>query len=317
MKLTKEIKTAILVIVSIFLFIWGYNFLKGKDLFDSSTRVYVVYDNVAGLVNSAPVTLNGLSIGKVNSINIQPDGKLLVEMQITTDFPIAKSSVAEIYDSGLVGGRQIAIKPNFQDKDYIKTGDYLKASSKLGLTDALAQQLEPLQYKVQKLLDNADVLFTNVNEILDERTKQNLKNSIAELNKTLSEFSVASKNINEMIADNKSKINSTMTNFDKTAANFSKMSDSLAKANLGQTVKNLEKTLANVDKIMTDIEQGKGTMGKLMKDDAMYNNFTNTSKELELLLQDVRLNPTRYVNVSVFGKKNKPYVAPVNDTIKK
>lgn len=317
MKLTKEIKTAILVIVSIFLFIWGYNFLKGKDLFDSSTRVYVVYDNVAGLVNSAPVTLNGLAIGKVNSINIQPDGKLLVEMQITTDFPIAKSSVAEIYDSGLVGGRQIAIKPNFQDKDYIKTGDYLKASSKLGLTDALAQQLEPLQYKVQKLLDNADVLFTNVNEILDEKTKQNLKNSIAELNKTLSEFSLASKNINEMIADNKSKINSTMTNFDKTAANFSKMSDSLAKANLGQTVKNLEKTLANVDKIMTDIEQGKGTMGKLMKDDAMYNNFTNTSKELELLLQDVRLNPTRYVNVSVFGKKNKPYVAPVNDTIKK
>jgi len=317
LKLTKEIKTAILVIVSIFLFIWGYNFLKGKDLFDSSTRVYVVYDNVAGLVNSAPVTLNGLSIGKVNSITIQPDGKLLVEMQITTDFPIAKSSVAEIYDSGLVGGRQIAIKPNFQDKDYIKTGDYLKASSKLGLTDALAQQLEPLQYKVQKLLDNADVLFTNVNEILDERTKQNLKNSIAELNKTLSEFSVASKNINEMIADNKLKINSTMTNFDKTAANFSKMSDSLAKANLGQTVKNLEKTLANVDKIMTDIEQGKGTIGKLMKDDAMYNNFTNTSKELELLLQDVRLNPTRYVNVSVFGKKNKPYVAPVNDTIKK
>ena len=317
MKLTKEIKTAVLVIVSIFLFIWGYNFLKGKDLFNSTTRVYVVYDNVAGLVNSAPVTLKGLAIGKVDAITIQPDGKLLVEMQINTDFPISKSSIAEIYDSGLVGGRQIAIKPNFQDKNYIKSGDYLKASSKLGITDALAQQLEPLQYKVQKLLDNADALFTNVNDILDENTKQNLKNSISELNKTLSEFSVASKNINGMIADNKSKLNSIMTNFDNTSVNFSKMSDSLAKANLGQTVKNLEKTLANVDKIMIDIEQGKGTMGKLMKDDAMYTNFTNTSKELELLLQDVRLHPTRYVNVSLFGKKNKPYVAPVNDTIKK
>ncbi|MFY8067626.1 MAG: MlaD family protein [Flavobacterium sp.] len=317
MKLTKEIKTAVLVIVSIFLFIWGYNFLKGKDLFNSTTRVYVVYDNVAGLVNSAPVTLNGLAIGKVDAITIQPDGKLLVEMQINTDFPISKSSIAEIYDSGLVGGRQIAIKPNFQDKNYIKSGDYLKASSKLGITDALAQQLEPLQYKVQKLLDNADALFTNFNDILDEKTKQNLKNSISELNKTLSEFSVASKNINGMIVDNKSKFNSTMTNFDNTSANFSKMSDSLAKANLGQTVRNLEKTLANVDKIMIDIEQGKGTMGKLMKDDAMYTNFTNTSKELELLLQDVRLHPTRYVNVSLFGKKNKPYVAPVNDTIKK
>jgi phospholipid/cholesterol/gamma-HCH transport system substrate-binding protein len=317
LKLTKEIKTAVLVIVSIFLFIWGYNFLKGKDLFNSTTRVYVVYDNVAGLVNSAPVTLKGLAIGKVDAITIQPDGKLLVEMQINTDFPISKSSIAEIYDSGLVGGRQIAIKPNFQDKNYIKSGDYLKASSKLGITDALAQQLEPLQYKVQKLLDNADALFTNVNDILDENTKQNLKNSISELNKTLSEFSVASKNINGMIADNKSKLNSIMTNFDNTSVNFSKMSDSLAKANLGQTVKNLEKTLANVDKIMIDIEQGKGTMGKLMKDDAMYTNFTNTSKELELLLQDVRLHPTRYVNVSLFGKKNKPYVAPVNDTIKK
>jgi phospholipid/cholesterol/gamma-HCH transport system substrate-binding protein len=317
LKLTKEIKTAVLVIVSIFLFIWGYNFLKGKDLFDSTTRVYVVYDNVAGLVNSAPVTLNGLAIGKVNSITIQPDGKLLVEMQINTDFPISKSSIAEIYDSGLVGGRQIAIKPNFQDKNYIKSGDYLKASSKLGLTDALAQQLEPLQYKVQKLLDNADVLFTNVNEILDEKTKQNLKNSITELNKTLSEFSEVSKNINGLVADNKPKLNSMISNFDKTVANFSTMSDSLVSANLGQTVRNLEKTLVNVDKIMTDIEQGKGTMGKLMKDDAMYTNFTNTSKELELLLQDVRLHPTRYVNVSLFGKKNKPYVAPVNDTIKK
>jgi phospholipid/cholesterol/gamma-HCH transport system substrate-binding protein len=276
-----------------------------------------VYDNVAGLVNSAPVTLNGLAIGKVNSITIQPDGKLLVEMQINTDFPISKSSIAEIYDSGLVGGRQIAIKPNFQDKNYIKSGDYLKASSKLGLTDALAQQLEPLQYKVQKLLDNADVLFTNVNEILDEKTKQNLKNSISELNKTLSEFSEVSKNINGLVADNKPKLNSMISNFDKTVANFSTMSDSLVSANLGQTVRNLEKTLVNVDKIMTDIEQGKGTMGKLMKDDAMYTNFTNTSKELELLLQDVRLHPTRYVNVSLFGKKNKPYVAPVNDTIKK
>ncbi len=317
MKLTREIKTAALVIVSILLFIWGYNFLKGKDLFDNSTKVYVVYDNVAGLVDSAPVTLNGLAIGKVNSINIQTDGKLLVEMQITTDFPISKSSIAEIYDSGLVGGRQIAIKPNFQDKDFIKSGDYLKASSKLGITDALAQQLEPIQFKVQKMLDDSDLMVRNINDILDATTKQNLKNSISELNKTLSEFSVASKNINGMIADNKSKFNSTMTNFDNTAANFSKISDSLAKANLGQTVRNLEKTLANVDKIMIDIEQGKGTMGKLMKDDAMYTNFTNTSKELELLLQDVRLHPTRYVNVSLFGKKNKPYVAPVNDTIKK
>ena len=276
-----------------------------------------MFDSVEGLAPSSIVTIKGVPVGRVNSYSFLENKKVVVELSITSDYPISKTSVAELRGSSPLGGKEIIIIPNDSDGNLAISGDYLKASSKLGLTDALAQQLEPLQYKVQKLLDNADVLFTNVNDILDEKTKQNLKNSISELNKTLSEFSVASKNINEMIADNKSKINSTMTNFDKTAANFSKMSDSLAKANLGQTVKNLEKTLANVDKIMTDIEQGKGTMGKLMKDDAMYNNFTNTSKELELLLQDVRLNPTRYVNVSVFGKKNKPYVAPVNDTIKK
>lgn len=317
LKLTREIKTAILVIISIFLFIWGYSFLKGKNLFDSSNKLFVIYENVAGLAPSAPVTLNGLTIGKVNAINIQTDGKLLVELTITTDFPISKSSIAEIYDSGLVGGRQIAIKPNLEDKNYTVSGDYLQASSKLGLTDALAQQLEPLQSKLQQVLDNADLLFTNVNDVLDTNTKQNLKGSISELNKTLSEFSVASKSINELIDDNKAKLNSTLTNFDKTSGNLAKMSDSLAKANLGQTVKNLEKTLANVDKLMADIEKGKGTVGKLMKDETMYNNFTKTSKELELLLQDLRLNPTRYVNVSLFGKKNKPYSAPVNDTIKK
>ena len=317
MKVSREIKTAVLVIISIILFIWGYSFLKGKNLFDNSNKLFVVYENVAGLATSAPVTLNGLTIGKVNSITINPDGKLLVELHITTDFPISKSSIAEIYDSGLVGGRQIAIKPNLLDKNYTVSGDYLQASSKLGLTDALAQQLEPLQAKIQELLVNADAMFTNVNDILDTQTRQNLKNSIASLNTTLSEFSVASKNINELLVENKSKFNNTLKNVDKVTGNFATISDSLAKANLGQTVKNLEKTLAKVDKIMAELEQGKGTMGKLIKDETIYTNFAKTSKELELLLQDIRLHPTRYVNVSLFGKKNKPYVAPVNDTIKK
>ena len=317
MKVSREIKTAVLVIISIILFIWGYSFLKGKNLFDNSNKLFVVYENVAGLATSAPVTLNGLTIGKVNSITINPDGKLLVELHITTDFPISKSSIAEIYDSGLVGGRQIAIKPNLLDKNYTVSGDYLQASSKLGLTDALAQQLEPLQAKIQELLVNADAMFTNVNDILDTQTRQNLKNSIASLNITLSEFSVASKNINELLVENKSKFNNTLKNVDKVTGNFATISDSLAKANLGQTVRNLEKTLAKVDKIMAELEQGNGTMGKLIKDETMYTNFAKTSKELELLLQDLRLNPTRYVNVSLFGKKNKPYVAPVNDTIKK
>lgn len=310
MKLSREIKTAILVISSILLFIWGYSFLKGKDLLTSDKNIFVVYDNILGLAPSAPVTLNGFKIGKVNKIKINPDGKLLVELQIQNDFPISKSSVAEIYDSGIVGGKEIAIVPNLEDKSVIEDGDFLKPSRKLGLTENIAVKLEPLEKKIQTLLDNANVMLVNINQVLDVSTQANIKNSLAELNKTLTEFSALSKSVNQLVNENKTKLNSTLTNFDKTSANFAAMSDSLAKANLGQTVKNLEQTLASVDKIMADVEQGNGTMGKLMKDDKMYNNFTTASKELELLLQDLRLHPTRYINVSVFGKKEKPYVAP-------
>ena len=318
MKITKEIKTAILVIAAILLFIWGYSFLKGRDLLTSYRTFYVQYDNVEGLIGSAPVTINGLVVGKVSAIKlIDSTGKLQVELQVKSDFPISKSSTASIYEPGLIGGKQIMITPNLKDTSVAESGAVLLGLVKLGLTSLVGERLTPLQEKVEKMVVSADVLLTNINTILDAKTKENLKSSIANLDATLAEFKGASKSVNEMLAENKGKINNTMTNFDKASANFSKVSDSIAKINIGKTVKKLEQTLANVDKIMNDVQSGKGTMGKLMKDETLYTNFTKTSKELELLLQDLRLNPTRYVNVSLFGKKNKPYKAPVNDSIKK
>ena len=319
MKITREIKTAILVIASIALFIWGYSFLKGRDLLTNYKTFYVQYDNVEGLMKSAPVTINGLNVGKVSKVEFLNDnsGKIRVELQIKSDFPFSKSSVASIYEPGLIGGKQIMITPNFNDKTIAESGITLQGDIKPGLTTLVAQRLTPLQEKVEKMVVSADGLLKNVNSILDSKTKENLKSSIANLDATLAEFKVASENVNVMLAENKGKINTTISNFDKASGNFAKISDSLAKVNIGKTVKNLEKTLASVDKIMADVQSGKGTLGKLAKDETLYNNFAKTSKELELLLQDVRLNPTRYVNVSLFGKKNKPYKAPVNDTIKK
>ena len=318
MKITKEIKTAILVIAAILLFIWGYSFLKGRDLLTNYRTFYVQYENVEGLVSSAPVTINGLIVGKVSSIKfLNETGKLQVELQVKSDFPISKTSVASIYEPGLIGGKQIMITPNLQDTSVAESGTTLLGSIKPGLTSLVAERLTPLQEKVEKMVVSADVLLKNINTILDAKTKENLKSSIANLDATLAEFKGVSISANEMLAENKGKISSMLTNFDKASANFSKVSDSLAKVDFNKTVKKLEQTLANVDKIMNDVQTGKGTIGKLMKDETLYNNFTKSSKELELLLQDLRLNPTRYVNVSLFGKKNKPYVAPVNDSIKK
>lgn len=315
MKITREVKTAILVISSILLCFWGYTFLKGKNLFDTSRKFYVVYDNVEGLAPSAAVTINGLTVGKINTITIQENtGKLLVEIQMNNDFPIAKSSTASIYEPGFIGGKQIAIIPNFEDKNYAQSGDYLQPEVKLGLTASLEKNLAPIQEKLDKLLLNADAMITNINNVLDANTQANLKKTIAELNTTMTNFSAVSGDLKKITSENKDKLGSVVANLDKTTGNFAKISEDLEKAKLGATVENLEKTLVSVNKMMADMEAGKGTMGKLMKDEAMYNNLTKASKEIELLLQDLRLHPTRYVNVSLFGKKEKPYVAPKTTT---
>ncbi|WP_366183595.1 MlaD family protein [Flavobacterium ovatum] len=316
MKLTREIKTAILVIASILLFIWGYSFLKGRDLFTSYKTFYVEYENVEGLAKSAPITLNGLVIGKINKISINPiTGKLLVEFQVKTDFPISKSSSAVIYEPGFIGGKQIAIEPNFEDKILAESGDKFNGNVRLGLTQKIGDQLVPLQVKIEKLLINADQLISGLNNVLDKKGQDDLKKSLAELSETMEQFHKASANVNTILDDNKGQIKGMVTNFNKISDDFSKISDSINKANIGKTIKSLNSTLGKVNGIMTGLESGKGTMGKLFKDEALYTNFSKSSKELELLLQDLRLNPTRYVNVSLFGKKNKPYKAPVKDTL--
>ena len=313
MKITREIKTAILVIASILLFIWGYSFLKGQNLFNNHKKLFVEYDNVEGLAASAPITISGKVIGKVNSIALSKTGKLVVELQINEDdFPISKTSVAQIYEPGPIGGKQIAIIPNYKDSSVAVDGDTLVSGIKLGLTDALGEKLAPLQERLDKVLTNADVLLTNVNSVLDTKTQANLKNAIGELNKTLANFTKVSGNIDQILVENKQKLGSAVSNLDKTTQNFAKISDDLEKAKLGETVKSLESTLTNVNKIMADLSAGKGTMGKLLKDETMYANLSKASKEMELLLQDLRLHPTRYVNVSFFGKKEKPYVAPAD-----
>jgi len=315
LKITKEIKAGILVIASISLFIWGYSYLKGKDILNDYKTFFVKYDNVEGLASTAPITINGLVVGQVSGIKLQPNGEILVQLQIKNDFPFSKSSVVAIYEPGLIAGKQLQIIPNFKDNSLAVSGDTLTSSVKKGLTDLVSDKLAPLQQKIEKMIVNADLLLTNLNEVLDTKSKENLKNSISNLSKTIEGINSVVDNANSILLNNKGNIDKTLTNLNKVSTDFSKISDSLSKANITKVVTNLEKTLSNVDKIMNDLQSGKGSLGKMVNDDALYNNLEKTSKELELLLQDLRLNPTRYVNVSLFGKKNKPYKAPT-DSIK-
>jgi phospholipid/cholesterol/gamma-HCH transport system substrate-binding protein len=310
LKVTREVKTAILVLGAIIVFIWGYNYLKGRDLFNSYKTYYVVYDDVEGLSPSAPVTLNGLVVGKVNSIAFRDTikGSLTIELQVKTDFPISTTSSATLYEPGLgLSGKQIAITPDLKNSKPAQDGAYLTPVLKPGMLAVVGDKLSPLQNKVESTVSNADSLLTHLNNVLDVKTQQNLRVAIAEMSNTMAEFNKAAQALNKTISGNQGHINATMANLDKTSANFAKISDSINQANLGQAVKKLENSLAKVDDVINDVQAGKGTLGKLLKDDKMYDNLAGASKELKELLADLKKNPKRYVHFSVFGGKQKPY----------
>lgn len=315
MKITREVKTAILVFGAILLFIWGYYFLRGTDLFNSYKTYYVVYDDVEGLSPSAPITLNGLVVGQVVGISFTDyeTGRLRIEMQVKTDFPISKTSHATLYEPGLLGGKQIAIIPDMKNTALAEDGDELKSGLKPGMLSVVGEKLSPLQTKVESTVVTADSLLHSLNNVFDKRTQENLRLAIAEMSSTMQQFNQTARSLNATVSGNRSNIDATMSNLNRTSANFAKLSDSLNQANIGQAVKKLERSLATVDSIMNDVQAGKGSLGKLLKDEGMYNNLEDASNELKQLIADIKNNPKRYVHFSVFGRKATPYVEKVKE----
>lgn len=301
MKISREIKTAVLVLGAIALFIWGYSFLDGRNLFDNSTKYYVEYDNVEGLTTSSNVTINGLVVGKVSRININTQtGKLVVELMMTHPIDIAKSSVATIYSPGLLGGKGISIDPKFGDTDYAESGQYLKGDVQFDITEKLVGELEPLKDKLDAVLTNANAMLVAVNGILDEQMQADLKMSVTELKGTLA-------GANKLMNGIEPQLKGTMTNLNVMSKNFVGLSQELNELDINGTFANLQSASANIDKLLADIEKGNGSVGKLLKDEELYKNLTGASKELEQLMRDLKENPKRYVHFSLFGKKATPY----------
>lgn len=318
MKLSREIKTGIIVIGGILLFILGFSYLKSTPLFDNSKTLYAVYQHVGGLQAGTQVTINGYTVGAVNDIRFKDAaGNLLVTFSVSNDFSFSKNSSAELYDTGIIGGKGIQITPIFDGAPEAKSGDTLITKTRPGLTDLLQQKLAPLQETIEGAFTNADSLLMNVNEVLDVKAKNDLRESIAGLNSLMKSLQGSADELNGLLKNNRGKLDSSLTNFNVLSENFAKLSDSLNNAGLGRTLANLESTVANLDKILTRMEKGEGSLGKLMSDEQLYKNLNNASRELDLLLQDFRLNPKRYVNVSVFGKKQIDYAVPEEDPAEK
>lgn len=309
MKISKEIKTAILVLGSIALFIFGFSYLKGKDLFSNDNVFYTEF-NYNALSPSAPVTIRGNKVGKVEAITYDYEtGKTRVSFSVDERFKFSKNSTIRLYELGIMGGNAITIIPA-NDKEYAQPNDVLKSEVEHGLVTSLTKNFSGLSTGLDATLKKADTLLIGLNNLVEDDSEKGLKNAIAELNATMKSFKNLSYSLNKMMTDDASKLNSMLTSFSQTAESFKKLGDTLDKANLGETVAGLDKTLNNLNSVLSSIEAGEGTMGKLMKDEKLYNNFEAAAKELEELLQDIKLHPKRYFRV--LSKKEIPYSKPVN-----
>lgn len=314
MKRSKEVKTAVLALGTILLFIFGYSFLKGTNILDKDSTFFVTYDNVEGLAKASPVTINGLLVGKVKDITfLNNQGKLLVSFSITeSDFEFSKNSLVRIYSSGLLGGKSLGLYPEYDPENRAVSGDTLVGNVEDDMLVAVTKALGPLEDKVNNTLVTLDVLLHSITDILDPKTRANLQKSIANLHTTMESLNGASSSLNGLLKENKTSLNNTFANLENMTTNFNSLSDSLSKLETGKLFSELQNVVTRFDTITSALEKGEGSMGKLLTDEQLYENLKGASKQLDELLEDVKLNPKRYLHISVFGKNNKPYEKPDN-----
>lgn len=305
MKVSREVKTAVLVISGIILFIYLYNYLKGENLFDSNITYYTRFDYNA-LDTSSPVTIKGNIVGKINNITYDFNtGKTLVEMSVNKELRFSKNSLIRLYETGLMGGNALAIIPSEDNADLAQEGDYLVAEVEPGLVKSLTNNFSGISTNLDSTLKSADSLLVSLNKVVTDDSENGLKAVLAELNQTLKSYKELSNSLNNVINKNEENIAAILANFKTISQDLTQLSSELKESNLGDTVSHLDSTLVSMNTVISGLEKGEGSMGKLLKDEELYNNLAGATKELEELLRDIKLHPKRYFRV--LSKKEIPY----------
>lgn len=330
MKISNETKVGTVAVVAIVLLILGFNFLKGKQLFSKSTILYAKFENVQGLANSNQVVINGLQIGTVYDIAPTKDmHQILVTLNITKDINIPTNSVA-IIKSSLLGTTTLDIKLG-SATTYLKPKDTVITEVNFGLLNDVLKKVDPVLYQVTNAVSSIDTFLKNLNTIVDPRAKNNIGATLENLKLLTTSLTVSSASLQELLntqtgtlaktlnnlssvtgnlASNNDKISGVLTNLDKTATNLSQL-------NLQKTLDSLDATINNLKFLVGKLDKNDGTIGLLLNDPSLYKNLASTANKLNLLIDDIRVNPKRYVNISILGKKNTsaPLQLPLPDTV--
>lgn len=330
MKISNETKVGALTAVAITLLVLGFNFLKGKTLFSKSRTLYAKYDNVQGLDNSNPVMINGMQVGTVYSITSDENMKsIVVNMNITKNVNIPKNSIALIKPS-LLGTTTVDIKLG-DSPNYLAKEDTIATVASPGVFNEAMQKIDPILYQVTRAVSSIDSVLANINHVIDPEAKNNIQSTLAHLNqisanliqssaslndllntqtgalaKTLNNLNTFTENLNK----NNEKLNNTISNIEKTSKNLSEL-------DLQKTLNTLNSAVNDVKSVVNKINTNTGTLGLLMNDQRLYNNLAATGNKLNLLIDDIRTNPKRYISFSVFGNKNKgtQLTVPLPDTL--
>jgi phospholipid/cholesterol/gamma-HCH transport system substrate-binding protein len=286
------------------MFIVGFSYLKSNNIFSSDRTFFAIYDDIEGVSVGTPVTVSGFNVGSIQDISFyQNTMDILVKFRVESKVKFSKNSVAQIYETGLIGGKALAILPN--NGPLAQSGDTLRSSVAPGLTELVNDKLSPLQEKIESTFVSADSLLKNINNVLDVNSQNQIKESFSQLSDLAINLKESAENLNSIINSNEIKINDIVSNVDNFSSNFSSLSNSFSDVEL--IIGNLTKTSNNLNSIIDEISSGDGTFNQLIYDDSMIKSLNEASNNLNLLMEDLRLNPKRYVHFSLFGKKNKEY----------
>lgn len=315
MKFSKELKAGVIALLAIVGFVVLFQFMKGRSLFTTDNIFYAKYDNVEGLAQSSPVSINGLKVGQVDKIipNTSKDGKInfLVKITVDDNFEFSKNSTLEIFEPSLMGGKEMRINlmyggPTAED------GDTLRGAFKLGTLGSLSSQVGPVKDQLQTVLHRVDSLMTNANQLVDTQNRQEIKLLLANLNKTVGALQTTAASVNSLVGHNDPKLQKvlddaslTMQSGKVTLDKYGNLAESIDTKKLNATIANLDETVGQLNKVVSGIDRGEGSLGKIMKDDQLYNNLNAASNNLNSLIEDLKAHPKKYVNFSVFGKNSK------------
>lgn len=314
MKLSKEVRIGILVTVSLLVFFAGFYFLKGANVFSGENEYHTFYDNVEGLQPSAPVQVKGMSVGRVSKIELNGNEKVKVTISVSKKVKLPQGTAARLAAADLLGTKVISLDLG-SGAGVIEDDATLPASIEGGILDNLSVEISPLIKDLRHAVNTLDTILISVSGVLNEQTQAKLSSSIESLDITMKNFSELSTKINgesdqlASVIRNANSITSNLANNNQAItdiiSNAKATTEQLSNAPIEQTFKDLQAASNQLQGVIQKMNSNQGTLGMLVNDKQLYENLTQSLKTLDLLIADVNAHPYRYINVTIFGRKNK------------